>query len=246
MTRRLIRLTGRRVDATDRPWARHGRYGGQSAKQRSEARREQLLVAALSLFGTAGYALDDHRAPLPPRPASSRATSTGAFRVERPCSSPSTTGSSSIRSAAWKLPSRRRLPIGGAHGAGVRAFVRSYLDDPRRGRIVCLEVVGVSPALERRRRPGRLALRPDHRRGEQASRASRPAARPGLALHGAGPRRGDSRAHRRLVDRAEHSLATAAGAKKILLVYMATFAGSSAAIAALGRAARDVARTGAR
>jgi AcrR family transcriptional regulator len=34
----------------------------------------------------------------------------------------------------------------------LHAFVGSYLNDPRRGRIVCIEVVGVSPELERHRR----------------------------------------------------------------------------------------------
>jgi AcrR family transcriptional regulator len=36
--------------------------------------------------------------------------------------------------------------------AGVRAFVHAYLDDPRRARLACVEVVGVSEELERHRR----------------------------------------------------------------------------------------------
>ncbi len=36
--------------------------------------------------------------------------------------------------------------------AGIAAFVRSYLEDPRRARIACLEVIGVSPDIERHRR----------------------------------------------------------------------------------------------
>lgn len=37
--------------------------------------------------------------------------------------------------------------------AGVSAFVHAMLDDPRRARVACVEVVGVSPRLERHRRP---------------------------------------------------------------------------------------------
>jgi AcrR family transcriptional regulator len=36
--------------------------------------------------------------------------------------------------------------------AGVEAFVRAYLEDPRRARIACIEVIGVSADFERHRR----------------------------------------------------------------------------------------------
>lgn len=217
------------------------RYGGKSAKERRGARREQLLEAALSLFGTAGY---------------------GATSIERVC----TEAGIIARYFYESFPSRETLLVAvydriiaeteervetvlaeasadpvERMARGVGAFVRSYLDDPRRGRIVCLEVVGVSPALERHRRQDvwRFARIIDReskllaRAGLLPDRDSRYTAR---ALAGA--------THELIVDwlTAPSALSRRRLEQEILLVYLATFAGSAAAVATMTRAARDAVR----
>ena len=127
-------------------------YGGLTPDQRRQARRQALLDAAFDLFGTAGY---------------------GATGIERLCSR----ARLATRSFYEEFPDREALlravydhavgevrtaVVGALDGAGrgarpridaaVRAMVHTMLDDPRRASIVCLQVVGVSDALERHRR----------------------------------------------------------------------------------------------
>ena len=127
-------------------------YGGRSASERRAARRERLLAAAIECFGTRGYA---------------------ATTIEQIC----TTASVTARHFYEEFESREALlravfdAIATAVLAGVRAAIyapgksavaavrdgaAAYFEavtaDPRRARILVLEVVGVSPALERHRR----------------------------------------------------------------------------------------------
>jgi len=111
---------------------------------------------------------------------------------------------------------------------GLHAFLHSYLDDPRRGRVVCLEVVGVSPALERHRRQdvwrfaNILVQETKHlaRAGLLPDRDSRYTAR---ALAGA--------THELVVERltAPGALSVRRLEREVLLLYVATFSGSAAA-----------------
>jgi AcrR family transcriptional regulator len=128
------------------------RYGGKSGQERADERREQLMAAGLALFGTEGYA---------------------AASVERICGEAGLIPRyfyESFRSREDLLVAvydriideteqrvRTTLLAGppdptARMARALRAFVGSYLDDPRRGRVVCLEVVGVSADLERHRR----------------------------------------------------------------------------------------------
>ena len=127
-------------------------YGGLTPDERRRARRAALLDAAFDLFGTAGY---------------------GATGIERLC----THARLATRSFYEEFPDREALlrtvydrAVGDAMSAvlealehagpgarprvdaAVRALVHFLLDDPRRASIVCLQVVGVSEALERHRR----------------------------------------------------------------------------------------------
>jgi AcrR family transcriptional regulator len=127
-------------------------YRGQSSQERREERRDRVLAAGLDLFGTDGY---------------------GATSIEGICTAAGVTA----RHFYEHFPSREALlravyddviaeaqrailraltqVTGDAKArvaAGVAAFVRSYLEDPRRARIACVEVIGVSPELERHRR----------------------------------------------------------------------------------------------
>jgi AcrR family transcriptional regulator len=130
---------------------RSGMYRGQSKAERRAERRERLLATAIDLFGTAGYAATpieticaaagvtarhfyEH---FPSREALLRAVYDAII---------ADTQRAVIRALSSAANPEDRV------AAGVRAFVRAYLDDPRRGRIACVEVIGVSEDMERHRR----------------------------------------------------------------------------------------------
>jgi AcrR family transcriptional regulator len=126
-------------------------YRGQSNVERREDRRERLLATGLDLFGTAGFA---------------------ATSIEGICSAAGVTArhfyehfasrEALLRAVYDDVVDETRRAVLRAltqatdaetrATAGVGAFVRSYLEDPRRARIACIEVIGVSPDLERHRR----------------------------------------------------------------------------------------------
>jgi AcrR family transcriptional regulator len=127
-------------------------YGGHTAEERRAERRRRLLDTALELFGTDGYS---------------------ATGIERICSHAGVTarhfydefgsrenlltalydeiGQTTLESVATAVADIRDDPVATVRAA-VNAFLHSMLDDPRHARIQCLEVVGVSPALEAHRR----------------------------------------------------------------------------------------------
>src|SRR4051812_45000425 len=128
------------------------RYGGKTADERRAERREQLLDAAVELFGTQGYAATTiemlcRRAALNPRyfyeQFESREALLGAVYdrhadgvLER------------VVAALDDAPPDAR----GRLETGLRAFVDGTLSDPRLARINYFEMVGVNPRLEARRR----------------------------------------------------------------------------------------------
>jgi AcrR family transcriptional regulator len=133
------------------PAARTRVYRGQSNLERREERRDRLLAAGLDLFGTAGYAATsiegicttagvtarhfyEHFAS---REALLRAVYDGVIAE---------TQRAVLRALTHSTDAEARAT------AGVRAFVHAYLEDPRRARIACIEVIGVSADFERHRR----------------------------------------------------------------------------------------------
>jgi AcrR family transcriptional regulator len=119
--------------------------------ERREDRRERLLAAGLELFGTVGY---------------------GSTSIEGICAAAGVTARhmyehfasreallravyddvvTGTQRAVLRALATSPAPEGRA-AAGVEAFVRSYLDDPRRARIACIEAIGVSVEFERHRR----------------------------------------------------------------------------------------------
>ena len=129
------------------------RYRGQLPDERRAERRRRLLDAGLELFGTVGY----------------QGTS-----IERLCARAGVTA----RHFYQEFPGREALlealceeiiaevsqsvvkALAGAQGqpprsrtrAALAAYVHGMLDDPRRARVVHVEMTGVSPELERTRR----------------------------------------------------------------------------------------------
>ncbi|HEY6561316.1 MAG TPA: TetR/AcrR family transcriptional regulator, partial [Polyangiaceae bacterium] len=124
-------------------------YGGRAPEERKQDRRERLLEAGLDLFGTIGYAQTSierlcARAGVTTRHFYEEFGSREALlkavydqvigRTMR-----------AVRDALTNSAPQDRL-------FGLEAFLDCYLDDPRYGRVGSIEIVGVSPELERHRR----------------------------------------------------------------------------------------------
>jgi AcrR family transcriptional regulator len=127
-------------------------YRGRSAEERHTARWAALVDAGFELYGTVGY-----RAATIERICSQARLTTRNFyehfrdqeallrAVYDRTVVEATTAVLAALDAAGTDP-RDRVQ------QGVGAFVHTMLDDPRRARIMCLQVVGVSDELERHRR----------------------------------------------------------------------------------------------
>lgn len=132
--------------------ARERRYGGLGAEERRAARRERLLDAGLEIFGTRGYASSSIELACATAGVSTRhfyehfdgreALLTAVY--ERVIEQIAGAVYGSVATAPLEIEARAR--------AGLRAFIEPLLTDERRGRVVLIEVVGVSDELERRRR----------------------------------------------------------------------------------------------
>lgn len=128
------------------------KYRGKTAEERREARRTALLDAAYELYGTLGYRNVSIKA------ICAHAHLTGRHLYQEFDSSEAllraiydrTIGQAFQRVvAAVAIAGEEVRPR--AEGA-IDAFVHAMLDDPRAARIACIEVVGVSDALEVHRR----------------------------------------------------------------------------------------------
>lgn len=128
------------------------RYRGRAPEERRRARRGRLIEAAVALFGTEGFTETTIE-----RICARAAVATRHFYEEFE-------SREALLRAAYDqvICDTRQAVLVALEGAGsdprertrasLDAFLHSYLDDPRRGRIACIEVVGVSPELERHRR----------------------------------------------------------------------------------------------
>ncbi|MGF0318820.1 TetR/AcrR family transcriptional regulator [Nocardia fluminea] len=128
------------------------RYGGRDKASRSAERRVALLAAGLKLFGTIGY------------PASSVKKICDAAGLTERYFYESFTHREALLRAVYdgQIDQVRTATLAALAGAepelapqahaGVAAFVRTVADDPRRARVIFIEVVGVSSALETHRR----------------------------------------------------------------------------------------------
>ena len=127
-------------------------YGGKTADQRSAERREKLLDAAVELFGTVGFAgttieMLCHAAHLHPRYFYEQFENREALLMavyDRHVGNVLMT----VVAAIERAPADPR----GRLETGLRAFVTAVLADERLARINYFEMVGVSRALEARRR----------------------------------------------------------------------------------------------
>lgn len=129
------------------------RYGGVSAQERRRERRERLLEAGLDLLGTRGYAqttVSDvlERAGLTSRYfyehfANREALLTAVYDeiVAR-----------GYGASAEAIRRHEADPLTVSLPAQLNAFYEVIVDDPRMARVIFIEAVGVSPAMEAHRR----------------------------------------------------------------------------------------------
>lgn len=129
------------------------RYGGVSAEDRRRERRERLLEAGLELLGTRGYAQTTvgdvlERAGLTSRYfyehfANREALLTAVYDeiVAR-----------GYGASAAAIQRHEADPLTVSLAAQLHAFYEIIVDDPRMARIIFIEAVGVSPAMEAHRR----------------------------------------------------------------------------------------------
>jgi AcrR family transcriptional regulator len=134
-----------------RAGARSGMYRGQSGAERRAERRDRLMATAIELFGTAGYAAT----PIDTICAGAGVTARHFYEHFPSREALLRAVYDAIIADTQRAVMRALTSAPGAEdrvAAGVRAFVHAYLDDPRRGRIAAVEVIGVSEDMERHRR----------------------------------------------------------------------------------------------
>lgn len=133
------------------PRQRRG-YGGRSAAQLQAERRARLIDAGLDLFATRGYA----RSPIELLCTHARVTTRHFYeefesREALLVAVYETVIAQTRQAVLAALQDARSTPQQRITQA-ISAFVRAYTDDPRHARIACIEVVGVSEDMARRRR----------------------------------------------------------------------------------------------
>ena len=133
------------------------RYRGLSVEERRGQRREQLLDAALELFGTQGYAGSSIRAISAAAGLNSRyfyesfsSREDLLYHVYQRAVHDVATAIIEATAGASTVEEQAR--------EGLRASWMVLTDDRRKARVIVLEVVGVSERLERVRRENRHAI----------------------------------------------------------------------------------------
>ncbi|UGT62622.1 TetR/AcrR family transcriptional regulator [Nocardia asteroides] len=127
------------------------RYSGVAPEERVRRRRAAILDSALEQFGSTGYAA-----------ASIKQICRGAGITERyfyesfagreAClAALYDTLAEGMRAATVAALEQASPDLDARSAAGLAAFIRYLTGDPRRAKVVLIEVVGVSPEMERRR-----------------------------------------------------------------------------------------------
>ncbi len=134
-----------------KPVRRRG-YGGRSAQALMLERRERLLAAGLALFCTQGY----QKTRIEALCSEARVTTRHFYEQFATREDLLTAlyeqvvvqARDKVQTALQQMNQSPQALISEA----LRTFVRAYTDDPRHARLACIEVVGVSEAMTRRRR----------------------------------------------------------------------------------------------
>jgi AcrR family transcriptional regulator len=132
-------------------------YRGISPTERRARRRARLLEAGLELFGTDGYADSSVRAVCAEASLNSRYFYE-SFTDREDLLYHVYKGAVSAIAENVLEATGRESTIEGQARSGLRAAWRTVADDPRRAKVIGIEVVGVSGRLERLRRENRHAF----------------------------------------------------------------------------------------
>jgi AcrR family transcriptional regulator len=123
-------------------------YAGESASDRLERRRRQLLDAGLELFGTVGYRATTVRLLCREARISDRHFYEQFDSTEDLLVAVYDEGTARLEQAALEALGDRRGEVGDLARRGLDAFLTLVEDDPRLARVVWFEVLGVSPRVE--------------------------------------------------------------------------------------------------
>jgi AcrR family transcriptional regulator len=127
-------------------------YGGVAAEQRAEERKARLLAAALELFARQGYA----RTTIEALCTEAKVTARHFYQLfdsrEAILHALYDSIIADLRAGVLKTMAAPNLGLSEQIPLAVSAMVHHYLEDARHARVGVLEVVGVSPQMEARRR----------------------------------------------------------------------------------------------
>jgi len=145
------------MPSSERPASAPRLYRGVSAAERRAQRRARLLEAALEVFATQGYASSTIRA------ISAKASLNSRYFYESFASREDIlyelySGIVAEIAAAVIEATAHERTIAEQAEAGMRASWTVFTEDPRKARIIVVEVVGVSERIERLRRQNRHAF----------------------------------------------------------------------------------------
>ena len=132
------------------------RYSGLDADQRTRQRRDAILAAALELFGTNGYAATSvkqicREAALTERYFYESFTDRHACLVALYSDLAQEMSTATTTAIADATAGVGAAPVDEITSRALGAFVEFLTADPRRARVVLIQVVGVSPDLEQLR-----------------------------------------------------------------------------------------------
>lgn len=128
------------------------RYGGRDKASRSAERRAALLAAGLELFGTIGYPASSVKKICDRAGLTERYFYESFTHREALLSAVYDGEIDQVRTATLAALASAEPELAPQAHASVEAFVRTVAADPRRARVIFIEVVGVSSALEVHRR----------------------------------------------------------------------------------------------
>jgi AcrR family transcriptional regulator len=151
ITRSRCRRPVRKLVSVTQP-APQGRYGGRSAQERRANRRARLVEAGLEQFGTVGYAMSSVRTVCKLANLSSRQFyEEFTSREDLLVALYDMAIAEAMTAVAVALAAEPDPALATRLRTAVSAQVRFAAGDIRRARVVCVEIVGVSPAIEQHR-----------------------------------------------------------------------------------------------
>lgn len=128
------------------------RYGGRDAGQRQAERRARLLAAGLELFGTEGYAASSVKQVCAEAGLTQRYFYESFTEREQLLRAVYDEQAALVRAAVETAVAAAGEQVESRIRAGLTALIDTMSADRRRARVMVIEIVGVSPELETRRR----------------------------------------------------------------------------------------------